>query len=83
MVTSSSLLDFTSFFGNWLRLSQPGFGKEYRNVLDSINKIMSGPAYISAGENHFSQSTYYDEQGKPRPMYVMDKDGFSRCGPTA
>lgn len=53
------------------------FGKEHRNVLDSIRKIISGAAYFSAAEKHFSLSNYYNEQGQKQPMYVMDKDGFT------
>ena len=49
------------------------FEKNHNDVLKSIRKL------DSARENFprlYEPSTYKDAQGKQRPMYVMDKDGF-------
>lgn len=51
------------------------FGKEHKNVLQSVSLKLSSPNKDRLSQ-HFFKSTYKDEQGKPRPMYLMDRDGF-------
>lgn len=54
------------------------FNKNHRNVLSKIKSLndqvaslkLSGPAY-------FIESEYIDQQGKNRPMYYINRDGFS------
>ena len=52
------------------------FGKEHRSLLRTIRDIL-GSAQNCAHANWFYESTYMDVQGKPRPMFVMNRDGFS------
>ena len=52
------------------------FGKEHRNVLQAVEKIL-GTAENSAVVNMFEKSSYLNAQGKPQPMYIMNRDGFS------
>lgn len=52
------------------------FRKRHTHVLQSIEKIIAdSPAEKSA--RCFKKSSYKDEQGKPRPMYEMNRQGFS------
>lgn len=52
------------------------FEKQHKNVIQAIEKIISdSPAENSA--RCFKKATYKDEQGKPRPMYLMNRDGFT------
>lgn len=52
------------------------FEKQHKNVIQAIEKIISdSPAENSA--RCFKRTTYKDEQGKPRPMYYMNRDGFT------
>lgn len=52
------------------------FGKEHKNVLASIREILT-TAENSAVLQMFSVSSYYNDQHKEQPMYIMDRDGFS------
>lgn len=53
------------------------FGKEHRNTMQSIRKLVEGSAENSAVEKMFIESSYKDEQGKDQPMFVMNRDGFT------
>lgn len=50
------------------------FGKQHKNVLQSIASIT---AENSALTQMFFQTTYTTGTGKPYPMYLMNRDGFS------
>lgn len=52
------------------------FGKQHKNIMQSIRNIL-GPAENSAHRKWFCESTYYDAQNKQRPMFLMNRDGFS------
>lgn len=52
------------------------FGKRHSHVLEKIEKILSDePTENSA--RCFKKTTYRDEQQKERPMYLMNRDGFT------
>lgn len=52
------------------------FGKRHTHVLEKIEKILTEePTENSA--RCFKKTSYIDEQGKPRPMYHMNRDGFT------
>ena len=52
------------------------FEKQHKNVIRAIEKtITDSPAQNCA--RCFRKATYKDEQGKPRPMYYMNRDGFT------
>lgn len=52
------------------------FGKEHRNIIRAIRNIIGAGSNLSAPK-WFYESTYLDVQGKPRPMFIMNRDGFS------
>lgn len=52
------------------------FGKQHKNIMQSIRNIL-GSAENSAHHRWFYESTYCDMQGKERPMFIMNRDGFS------
>ena len=52
------------------------FGKEHRNIIRAIRNILGVGSNLSAPK-WFYESTYIDAQGKPRPMFIMTRDGFS------
>lgn len=52
------------------------FGKQHKNVLQQIRNIL-GSAENSAHQKWFYESTFLDAQGKTRPLFVMNRDGFS------
>ncbi len=52
------------------------FGKEHRNIIRAIRNILGVGSNLSAPK-WFYESTYIDAQGKPRPMFIMNRDGFS------
>jgi anti-repressor protein len=58
---------------NSLLVSQK-FGKEHKNVLSLIRKMT---AENSAVLSMFYETTYYNEQNKQQPMFVMNRDGFT------
>ena len=51
------------------------FGKEHRNVLADIRKILDTDE-DGFGALKIQRSSYLSEQNKEMPMYVMSKDGF-------
>lgn len=52
------------------------FGKQHKNIIQAIRNLL-GSAEKSAHANWFYESTYLDAQGKKRPMFIMNRDGFS------
>ena len=51
------------------------FGKQHQHVMRSIEDLQSNtPEYFSA--SNFGRAEYLDEQGKPRPMFIIYRDGF-------
>lgn len=52
------------------------FGKQHKNIMQAVRNIL-GSAENSAHHRWFYESTYTDAQGKPRPMFLMNRDGFS------
>ena len=52
------------------------FGKEHKNIIRAIRNMI-GSAQNCAQVNWFYKSTYIAENGKPNPMFVMNRDGFS------
>lgn len=53
------------------------FGKEHKNVMQSIRNLIGGTAENSAVAEMFSESTYLNEQNKEQPMFLMNRDGFT------
>ena len=51
------------------------FEKEHKHVLDAVRRLRS--AENSAVIQMFPESAYLDEQGKERPMFIMNRDGFT------
>ena len=45
-------------------------GKRHCDVMRSIRTME--PAWIKISERKFASASYKDEQGKPRPMYILD-----------
>lgn len=52
------------------------FNKKHKHILEAIRNLL-GSAENSAHARWFYESTYIDAQGKKRPMFVMNRDGFS------
>lgn len=50
------------------------YGKTHKNVLRAINNLM-GSAQTCA--HLFEKSFYFDRQGKERPMFYMNRDGYT------
>ena len=51
------------------------FGKQHQHVMRSIDDLRSNtPESFSA--SNFGRAEYADEQGKPRPMFILYRDGF-------
>ena len=50
------------------------FKKQHAHVMRTLNSLISANPKLDA---LFVSTTYTDEQGKERPMYVMNRDGFS------
>lgn len=60
------------------------FGKEHKSIIRAIRTLLGSAqncagcsAENSAHARWFYESTYLDAQGKQRPMFVMNRDGFS------
>ena len=52
------------------------FGKNHKHVLEKINQIIENePAENSA--RCFKKSSYKDAKGENRPMYYINRDGFT------
>lgn len=68
-------LVFTSGKGNPITnslLVPETFGKQHKNVLQTIENLM---AENSAAK--FFLETTFENRGKPYPMFLMNRDGFS------
>jgi len=52
------------------------FGKDHRNVLQSIRNILL-TAENSAVNVTFIASTYLNERNQSQPMFLMDRDAFA------
>lgn len=53
------------------------FGKEHRDVLESIRQLIKGSAEFSATPM-FEETAYTHPQNKQQyPMYIMNRDGFT------
>ncbi|MDR1198429.1 MAG: Rha family transcriptional regulator [Prevotellaceae bacterium] len=50
------------------------FGKQHKHVLDSIRNLT---AQNSAVSQMFYETTYYNEQNKQQPIFIMNRDGFT------
>lgn len=50
------------------------FGKRHANILRAIENIDCSDSFRQL---NFASADYIDEQGKPRPMVTMTKDGFT------
>lgn len=51
------------------------FGKQHQHVMRSIDDLRSNtPESFSA--SNFGRAEYSDDQGKPRPMFILYRDGF-------
>lgn len=51
------------------------FGKQHQHVMRSIDDLRSNtPESFSA--SNFGRAEYSDEQGKPRPMFILYRDDF-------
>ena len=57
------------------------FGKAHRNVLRDINNTIEQLSLSPEGKEfsrlNFELAEYRDEQGKPRPLYILTRDGFT------
>ncbi len=50
------------------------FEKRHCNVIRSIENLLTADSKMSS---LFVSASYIDEQGKDRPMYIMNRDGFT------
>lgn len=50
------------------------FGKRHADVLRAIDKLECSPDFR---QRNFASAEYVDDQGKPRPMCSITRDGFS------
>lgn len=53
------------------------FGKNHRDVLESIRELIKGRAENSAVLKMFVPSTYIASNNKENPMFIMNRDGFT------
>lgn len=51
------------------------FGKRHTDVLRDVNNV-SGNCPETFSQRNFASAEYSDEQGKPRPMFILYRDGF-------
>lgn len=51
------------------------FGKQHQHVMRSIDDLRSNTPELFSASN-FGRAEYSDEQGKPRPMFILYRDGF-------
>lgn len=51
------------------------FGREHRSLLRTIRDTMR--CAQNCAHTWFYETTYLDMQGKKRPLFVMNRDGFS------
>ncbi len=52
------------------------FGKRHDNVLQAIERAKSSLLNFKDAKNAIIPATYTDDQGKQRPMYLLNRDGF-------
>jgi Rha family phage regulatory protein len=50
------------------------FNKQHKDVIRSIKSLINSAQNCA---QLFVSASYVDEQGKERPMYIMNRDGFS------
>lgn len=53
------------------------FGKEHRNVMQSINNKLQSAENSADYQSMFVSGTYKDSKGRTYPMYYMNRDGFT------
>lgn len=53
------------------------FGKRHDNILKAIRRILGSPQKLGEQFKWFYQTEYQDANGRPRPMFMMNRDGFS------
>ncbi len=53
------------------------FGKQHKNVMQSINNIISTLESIGGDELNFQPISYRDKMNREKPAYTMDRDAFS------
>lgn len=53
------------------------FGKRHDNVLQAIERAKSSLLNFKDAKNAIIPATYTDDQGKQRPMYLLNRDAFS------
>lgn len=57
------------------------FGKAHRGVMRDIRatleQLNESPEGREFSEHNFVLAEYHDEQGKPRPLYTLTRDGFT------
>ncbi len=53
------------------------FKKRHDTVLRAIENAIASVRNFAAAEKAFIKSTYIDSQGKNRPMYYLNRDGFN------
>ena len=51
------------------------FGKRHTDILRDVNNV-SGNCPETFSQRNFASAEYSDEQGKPRPMFILYRDGF-------
>ena len=53
------------------------FEKRHDNVIQAIEKALASLLNFKDAKKAFVKSSYVDAQGKERPMYYLNRDGFS------
>lgn len=53
------------------------FGKEHRNVIQSIRELLKGSADFSAHPMYVESVYIHPQNGQEYPMYIMNRDGFT------
>lgn len=59
-----------------LRVAE-SFGKQHKTVLRKIEQILKETEPAQNGARCFHKSTYIDAKGESRPMYFLNRDGFT------
>ena len=59
-----------------LRVAE-NFGKQHKTVLRKIEQILKETEPAQNGARCFHKSTYIDVKGESRPMYFLNRDGFT------
>lgn len=50
------------------------FGRQHKDILERVRALDCSPEFR---QRNFPPATYHDEQGKPRPMVELTRDGFT------